>query len=274
MEKFNIKRLVLTMKWTICASRRSIISITACLMFAYMVPLSAVTLQCLRSPGYCVENNMHIATQTCSAMFFVFLMMGGCWIFDNMKTKEQRIIFKMLPAPDTEKFIARALCVTAVWALMGIAAFCAADILRMAIQFIASPSAVQSLIPDFIDFNAIHLNITESTSNQKGINTTTLAISFYSFLVWAHSLYVLGGTFFRRQQFVFTTLTHFMLGIIVSLVLSSTANITDENSAVGYANAMTLTFAVLFPVLTLLDWWLAYRIFKRMQVINNKWINA
>lgn len=273
MTNFDITRFTQTLKWTLRSSYKSMLAIAASITFAYIVPLAVATLEGLNMhPGY-AENSLRSAMLMCSGMFLIFVSIGGCWIFDNMKTKEQRITFKMLPASDLEKFAARALCVTVIWVAIGLAAFCAADITRMLLMLVTGADRVYSLIPEFMSLPLLKINMPDDPTNTLGLSLTATVIAFFSFCTWGHASYVLGGTLFRRRQFALTTVCHILLGFVVSTVLSLKINIRTEDDAIQTVKILTNTSAVVFPILTVLCWWLSYKIFKRMQVINNKWIN-
>ena len=94
---------------------------------------------------------------------------------------------------------------------------------------------------------------------------------FYLFGVWAHSFYILGGTLLRKQQFVITTLTLIALGLAFVYLMGVLAGMFGEDMF------MTLTFVYIldavFVALTLIDYWISYKLYANMQVINNKWFN-
>lgn len=86
--------------------------------------------------------------------------------------------------------------------------------------------------------------------------------------VWAQSLYVLGGTLLRRYQFVVVSTVHVLLFIAFAALTAYAAGDIEtviDNPANGplffAAGGVLLGFA-------LLNWWLSYKVFIRMQVIN------
>jgi hypothetical protein len=108
----------------------------------------------------------------------------------------------------------------------------------------------------------------------------------FAWVFYIHSLYIVGGTLFRRQQFLFTSGTIVVVGILLIMLL----NQIDWNSIhfdfiTGTWDEKTLTYTQIFhpsfyiinSVLMLLiafHYWVSYKLFCRMQVINNKWLNV
>ncbi|MBP3777332.1 MAG: hypothetical protein J6I37_10140, partial [Prevotella sp.] len=99
-------------------------------------------------------------------------------------------------------------------------------------------------------------------------------------ILYFHSLYMLGGTAFRRQQFLMTTLFIVLCFIIIVNVLHHIdfeGNINllsyDEQNGLQVHPAMYVIMVCLY-LLTCFNYWLSYRIFCRVQAINNKWLNV
>ena len=151
MTKFNISRFGRTLAWSAQMTKKEALTQCASMVFAFTVPFIIHLLSSYKASEMTVANNLTTATQMNILIYLIFAMIGGCWLFNNMKTKEQRITFKMLPATDLEKFVVRALYATVVWWLMGFIAFCLADLFRMLISLIAGIDIVKSAIPDFLN---------------------------------------------------------------------------------------------------------------------------
>ena len=174
----------------------------------------------------------------------------------------------MLPATDLEKFVARALYATIVWWLMAFVAFCLADLFRMLVSLVAGVSIKGSAVPLFFSMISANTDV-----NINSAFATAIFVMAHAWAFWVHSLYILGGTLFRRRQFVQTTLAHCVIGLVFTPIL---INFVDTSYTVALREtiiSMVWVAAVVFIVWGLVDWWLSYRIFRRMQVINNKWLN-
>lgn len=151
MSNFNTKRFIQTLKWSAMATKKEIATIAGCMFFLYMVPFIMSVISTQGEPDIVADASIENATLVCTFFFGVYTMISGCWIMNNMKTKEQRITFKMLPASDLEKFIVRVLYITVVWMLIGVVAFCLADFCRMLICFISGSHGTYSTIPDVLN---------------------------------------------------------------------------------------------------------------------------
>ena len=193
-------------------TKKEILTNAAAMFFAMCIPFVVAVLGCRGEAWHVVAENLNSAVATDLGIYIIVSMIGGCWIFNNMKTKEQRITFKMLPATDAEKFAVRVLYVTLVWWLMGIVAFCAADVFRMLVSLIVGTDVVRSTIPDFLSMLFGIGGNDHVVVNYRGIvEALPFIVMLYAWVFWVHSLYILGGAFFRRRQFVLTTVVHFVL---------------------------------------------------------------
>lgn len=263
------------LKWNALMTKKEILTNTASMTFAFVVLAVVQVMSSRNESDMVVADNFNSFTSFALFVFLIICSIGGCWIFNNMKTKEQRITFKMLPATDLEKFVARALYATIVWWLMAFVAFCLADLFRMLVSLIAGVSITGSAVPLFLSMIFANTNVSINSLNTNDVAfATAIFVMAHAWFFWVHSLYILGGTLFRRRQFVQTTLAHCVIGLVFTPIL---INFVDTSYAVALREtiiSMVWVAAVVFIVWGLVDWWLSYRIFRRMQVINNKWLNV
>lgn len=275
MKNFDINRFGSVLKWNALMTKKEILTNTASMTFAFVVLAVVQVMSSRNKSDMVVADNFNSFTSFALFVFLIICSIGGCWIFNNMKTKEQRITFKMLPATDLEKFVARALYATIVWWLMAFVAFCLADLFRMLVSLIAGVSITGSAVPLFLSMIFANTNVSINSLNTNDVAfATAIFVMAHAWAFWVHSLYILGGTLFRRRQFVQTTLAHCVIGLVFTPIL---INFVDTSYAVALREAiisMLWVAAVVFTVWGLVDWWLSYRIFRRMQVINNKWLNV
>lgn len=276
MSNFNTKRFIQTLKWSAQATKKEIATIAGCMFFIYLVPFIISVIGTQGDSDIVVDSSIENATMACTFFFGVYTMISGCWIMNNMKTKEQRITFKMLPASDLEKFIVRVLYITVVWVLIGVVAFCLADLCRMLICFISGSHGTYSTIPDVLNMWFGPANTHSMRMISWGLNFIAGVLAINAWVFWAHSFYVLGGAFFRRRQFILTSCAHFALGILTLIIISyiPVGNIIlSAEDGVKFVNTIAYAYTAVAIIVGLLNWWLAYKLFKRSQVINNKWIN-
>lgn len=274
MKNFDINRFGSVLKWNALMTKKEILTNTASMTFAFVVLAVVQVMSSRNESDMVVADNFNSFTSFALFVFLIICSIGGCWIFNNMKTKEQRITFKMLPATDLEKFVARALYATIVWWLMAFVAFCLADLFRMLVSLIAGIDIVKSAIPDFLNMlfggNDHNISIFGET-DMTYVLPLTFAANAWAF--WVHSLYILGGALFRRRQFVLTTLAHCIIGLAFTPIIVDFVDSLDKATAEQMFCIVMWTAGSVFTLLFLLNWWLSYKIFRRMQVINNKWLN-
>lgn len=274
MSKFNINRFGKTLLWSAKMTQKEILTNVAAMFFAFAVPFIIHLLSSYKGSEMHTASNLTTAMQLNILIYIIITVIGGCWLFSNMKTKEQRIMFKMLPATDLEKFIARALYVTVVWWLMAYVAFCLADVFRMLVSLIVGIDVVRSVIPEFTSILISTSEHTSFTVNSMRADETYAVLALaYAWGFWMYSFYILGGALLRRRQFVLTTLALFVLGIATVPILRHLAEGAFHEITRELAIPLIWTGAAVFTAWGIADWILSYKIFRRMQVINNKWLN-
>jgi hypothetical protein len=106
---------------------------------------------------------------------------------------------------------------------------------------------------------------------------------FFTWVFYIHSLFIVGGTLFRRQQFLFTSMSIIVVGILLVSFLSHLdlhidciRHSWDEKTS-SYSTTYYPFFYILHTTLCALivfHYWASYKLFTRMQVINNKWLNV
>ena len=274
MTKFDINRFGKVLLWSAQMTKKEMLTNMGAMFFTMFIPFLMHLLQSYHADIGSVTHNLMSFFMFEVIIYFIITVIGGCWLFSNMKTKEQRITFKMLPATDLEKFVARALYVTVVWWVMAFIAFCAADVFRMLASLIAGIPVVKCLIPDFA---SILLGMSEYNSfNVDGMamaEACSILALAYAWLFWLYSFYILGGALFRRRQFVFTTLAHFIIGMAFLPLFVGFVDDINQHIAREMFAPLAWTGAAVFALWGVADWVLSYKIFRRMQVINNKWVN-
>ena len=273
MSNFDIRRFAKTARWQCGMSLKSVLSFAAGLSFGYLFPMFGWLYPYLKGAEALDESRLMHSVELCTLVYLVVIIIAGTWIFADMGTKAQRIKVKMLPATDLEKYIVRWLGITLGAMVMGIVSYCVADALRMLTCLVAGVDCLQCTIPDFI--RLLFTNGDDTPVNQINSAAFNQGIYFLAtgWVMWAQSLYVLGGTLLRRYQFVTTTAVHIVLFLIMSIFISSSP--VDVELTVRSSDNSTTFYAVgaLLMAVAVANWWLSYRVFRRMQVVNNKWIN-
>lgn len=257
------------MAWNMRVSRKEFLTSTIAMFFVFLLFFGIQILENPTAPAEIRLNGLHSAVSLCNVVIVIYLLVSGSWIFDNMKTTQQRIMFKMLPASYIEKFLARYVYVFILLLIGFFVAFCLADVARILICEIAGFEWCQSGIPMLFEEWSDASNF---SNNGVELPKFTFALNLWA--LWIHSTYILGGVFFRRRQFIFTALLHFVLGMAVLWVFSRSIIGESKIDVMMRIEDMSYALAALFAALTVFNYWLSFRLFKRMQVINNKWVNV
>lgn len=217
-----------------------------------------------------------------AAIVILFFFISACNIFSNMKTKLQRESFMMLPANNLEKYAARFLMMSVGSILIMVIATLIADFVQFVLSFFMTPGHHASIIGCFL--SQIYKTATDTSNNPISILAwqwkIDAALLGWSFLIMIYSFCLLGGTFFRKQPIILTAVS----GIIIFMIIGYCGSELEEWGAfdffkhLNYDNpgtslCMAIFWSVIFLALAASSLWASYKIFTRMQVICNKWIN-
>ena len=232
-----------------------------------------------RDLGNYYENSM---TRFLAAIFILLIFVSASNIFGNMKTKLQRESFLMLPANNLEKYAARFLMMSVGSILMMLIATLVADFVQFILSFFMTPGYHASIIGSSL--SQIYKAATNAGDNPisvlAGQCKIDAALLGWSFLIMIYSFTLLGGTFFRKQPIILTAVS----GIIIFMIRGSCGSKLEDWGAfdfythLNYDNPGTslcvaIFWSVVFLALAAVSLWASYKLFTRMQVICNKWIN-
>lgn len=220
-------------------------------------------------PFYWFYNNLAGMT------LFVWIGMtfaAACNIFKNMGTKQQRISFLALPASNLEKYLARLIWVNGSYLVTFIVGFAVADAC-LALASLSFGLGVQgSVMATFFgtigEDNGATLNV-----NGVPMPIYYLWIGIISLLLFIHSSWTFFGTLFRKNAWLWTM----GVCVVVIVLLVKLEEINDDKLQYmldnwGVHTTYWLNVSLLLCCAFLL-YFSAYRLFKGMQVINNKWVN-
>ena len=202
----------------------------------------------------------------------LFLCAMGTLIFSNMETKPMREHYLMLPASHAEKYATRFIHITLGSVLTFAAALVVGDVIQFALSFIFHPgihhSCLWEMICCFITGSGKQ-QLADCLLFRDDIAATTIA---YSGLLWLHSYCTLGGTLLRRHPTACVALSLLLLSTAVSCspgIFDIFPRAISPKPTVGVTTAVA---AVLIG-LSIANYVGSYRIFKRMQIICDKFTN-
>lgn len=285
---FDLHRFGMVLRWDLLTNWKSYFYSIAGLAIG-IIMLSISMLYSFPHSHYIVEGgdlgNYYESRMTgfLAAIFILFFFISACNIFSNMKTKLQRESFMMLPANNLEKYAARFLMMSVGSIIMMLIATLIADFVQFVLSFFMTPGYHASIIGSSL--SQIYKAATDATCNnpisilawQCKIDA---ALVGWSFLIMIYSFTLLGGTFFRKQPIILTAVS----GIIIFMIIGYCGSELEEWGAfdffkhlnydnLGTSLCMAIFWSVIFLALAASSLWASYKIFTRMQVICNKWIN-
>lgn len=213
-----------------------------------------------------------------AALFVLFIFISACNIFSNMKNKLQRESFMMLPANNLEKYAARFLMTSVGSILMMMIATLIGDFVQFILSFFMTPGYHASIIGSSL--SQIYKAATDAGNNPISILAwqckIDAALLGWSFLIMVYSFCLLGGTFFRKQPIILTAVS----GIIIFMIVGYCGSKLEEWGTFDFyydnpdtSLCVAIFWSVVFLALAAFSLWTSYKLFTRMQVICNKWIN-
>ena len=285
---FDLHRFGMVLRWDLLTNWKSNFYSMAGLAIG-IIMLSISMLYSFPHSHYIVEGgdlgNYYEVRMTgfLAAIFILFFFISACNIFSNMKTKLQRESFMMLPANNLEKYAARFLMASVGSILIMVIATLIGDFVQFILSFFMTPGYHASIIGSAL--SQIYKAATDAGNNPisilAGQGKIDAALLGWSILIMIYSFCLLGGTFFRKQPIILTAVS----GIIIFMIIGYCGSKLEEWGVFGvhyyenyYSQAPTLSmttifWSVVFLALAAGSLWASYKLFTRMQVICNKWIN-
>ena len=285
---FDLHRFGMVLRWDLLTNRKSYFYSMAGLAIG-IIMLSISMLYSFPHSHYIVEggdlSNYYEVRMTgfLAAIVILFFFISACNIFSNMKTKLQRESFMMLPANNLEKYAARFLMMSVGSILIMVIATLIADFVQFILSFFMTPGYHASIIGSSL--RQIYEAAIDTTCNNPisilaWQSKIEAALVGWSFLIMIYSFTLLGGTFFRKQPIILTAVS----GIIIYMIVGYCGSKLEDWGAFdfythlnhdnpGTSLCIAIFWSVVFLALAAFSLWASYKLFTRMQVICNKWIN-
>ena len=283
---FDLHRFGMVLRWDLLTNWKGYFYRTAGLAIGIIL-LSISMLYFFLHSYFIVEKGLDFyyecrMTGFLAAIFTLLFFVSASNIFGNMKTKLQRESFLMLPANNLEKYAARLLMMSIGSILMMMIATLIADFVQFVFSFFMTPGHHASIIGCFL--SQIYKTATDTSNNPISILAwqwkIDAALLGWSFLIMIYSFCLLGGTFFRKQPIILTAVS----GIIIFMIIGYCGSKLEDWGAFdfythlnhdnpGTSLCIAIFWSVVFLALAAGSLWASYKIFTRMQVICNKWIN-
>ena len=283
---FDLHRFGMVLRWDLLTNWKSYFYSNAGLAIG-IIMLSISMLYSFPHSYFIVERDLNYyyecrMTGFLAAIFILFIFISACNIFSNMKTKLQRESFMMLPANNLEKYAARFLMMSIGSIIMMLIATLIADFVQFVLSFFMTPGYHASIIGSSL--RQIYEAATNTGDNPicilAGQCKIEAALVGWSFLIMIYSFTLLGGTFFRKQPIILTAVS----GIIIYMIVGYCGSKLEDWGAFdfythlnhdnpGTSLCIAIFWSVVFLALAAFSLWASYKLFTRMQVICNKWIN-
>ena len=196
-------------------------------------------------------------------VFIITFVIGPSLMFYSMKGKHDRQTLLMLPASNLEKYLMR----YSTWILLVpilFLAFFAADLIQYVVNWLVGRDYTTFVTTHFL-FNEHLVSWRTHVWNELSEDG---AFNHYFTALWLHSVYALGATFFRSHKFnaLFTTIV-VLVGLLGWIWLFG-----GESKEVVASSSYTVDY-IIWSALTVLNFWLSYKLFCRTQVIG-KYVNV
>lgn len=257
MKNFDYNRFLQTLKWNIITEKKTMFTHTLAFVVAFLViqGFYILVVNMFQSPG---RKSVEIGMLMCVCMLFVMAFYYASGVLGNARTKEQRITVLMLPASNAEKFCARLVYVLLFIPLLFVSALVVATLLRMGIQLL--------LGHDDIIFG---LGMVMEDNGYDFLNS----LLGHLFSV---SLFVLGGVLFRKHPFIWTSVSIMTISFAIALIGVFIARfVLPEHMHIHISvEVPRLIGHLLLVALTVFNFWLSYRLFRRLQLVQHKWFNV
>ncbi|UKK67113.1 hypothetical protein L6466_01600 [Prevotella communis] len=293
MENFNITRFGQALKCHFLVSRKSWIRIfgiyTLVLFFANLFFTRVAGSGYSKMEQICSAEDLlseytFVVKETIGfgMVFFCFSMLfGASYLFSQMKDTRKRSAYLLWPVSNGEKYIISLLHSVILMAVITVVSIIAADALRVLIDVITGRVMVWG-VPFYIDFFSSALDWQS-------------VLMLITWMFYIHSLFIVGGTLFRRFQFLSTSAVILIVVILLTIVIKQTElynidyhfieyeqgeiqhQLPDGSTYYSYRAIYTprFYFALLGGWLIIAaHYWASFKLFCRVQVINNKWLNV
>ncbi|MBR6868013.1 MAG: hypothetical protein IKN02_07285 [Prevotella sp.] len=219
-------------------------------------------------------NNYVQSTVAFGLIFFCFAMLAAASLmFSGMKDTRKRSAFLLWPVSNLEKYVI-SIILSVFWMMViTFAAYVLADAMRVFVDWVTGRIIIWG----------VPIVFTQVFGQAVFHNDWQMVWWFFTIVFYIHSLYIVGGTLFRRQQFLFTSATIAVVGILFMMLLQQTNP--DVEYITGTWDEKTETYHQIFHpffyilnttlcALIVFHYWASYKLFTRIQVINNKWLNV
>lgn len=260
MIQFNLNRFGKLAKWSLTNDKGYYVKSFLQVLVIATLAFIAFTTNFLK-----FNVNGHSEVYASCSVFAIILIIvtvitGPAWMFMNEKGEHERQALLMLPASNFEKYLMRYSTWIILLPLYIVACF-AGDLIQYLVNVVAGNEGVMFVTTKLIE--TVGDTLTEM-SKPRNMWHGLIATG-----IFLHSVYALGGTFFRSYKFawVLTTVVIIVVTVLCIWLLPEGTGYSDKDS-----HQVTIGWDLFFGGWFLLNFWLSYRLFCRQQV-KGKFVN-
>ena len=270
---FQFSRLLMVMRWDMFTNLKSYLNMMLGMTFA-LLPFFIMQLYQLSKQYQLFPDTIDLRywgmSQYVLMIFSIAMYMMATQIFMVMKTTGQREQFLMLPASNLEKYISRFLFSTLGAAVAMITAIVVSDLVQLIFSFVLLPGHHQSVC---LSIMALLWKIwTTFIESIDSAGALMLSLLIMTCGVLVHSFFILCGTLFRKHTIVVSGILFIVMIYLVIYVIESVPD-TITTCLMHGDNSWIFCLLIAELLLAGFQYWLSYKVFTRMQVICNRWIN-
>ena len=258
MIQFDLNRFGKLARWSLTNDKKyhvkSFLQCFIVLLLSFMF-FSVATIKVNGTNGY-----YYACVIAVIVTFLVTIVLGSSFMFYSMEGKHDMQSLLMLPASNFEKYLMR----YASWIILlplYLIAFVGADLLQYVFNWLIGQEKVMLVMTALVEMASSTWHKIPAELHAPFVVSMVFAI------VWLHSFYALGATFFRTRKYnwVATSIVVFLIALVQLLLFPGSKEV---------INRMPTVFeGVIAVVWILVNFWLSYSIFCRTQVIG-KFVNV
>ncbi|MBQ9261436.1 MAG: hypothetical protein IJ185_04980 [Prevotella sp.] len=296
MNGFNINRFGKTLRWVVSVNFRKLLLWFAGSVLA--VFLGEIIFKVMNPYGN-PQSMLRDFSQFLTMILILVSVIMVSSVVSSINEKRKREAFLMLPASNLEKFLSLIVYSTVICIACAFLAIVLGDALRMfaywAVGYQGMPSADgtycysvtsdyygdtfywwSSSIPMLID------NLTPTITTYDKVPTDLMIVQtsfIIGLILLIHSTYTLGGTLLRKYSFVGTSafmivIDTLIIKLIMALGLTMFHSQWDNGVLQSYEIGLAgWVLTIAFPIFSVIFYWASFQIFKRFELITNKWMN-
>lgn len=249
MIQFNIQRFKSLWQWTWTREKRWFVKTTLTYMATFTLLFLFFT--CMVVHYEDGKISYFPCAATVMATVIAIFILGGSFMFATMKDKHDDQRYMMLPASNIEKYLMR----YSIWILAlpcYILSFVVADAVQFLLNTLLRHEGTMWVIQYLMNY----------THHLSWMFDETPSYLLILDVVWLHSVFVVGATFFRSHKYnwILTALV-LTVGFIVLVTFLPTRYIQVHTSP-------SLLKGAAYILLIAFNFWLSFRLFCRQQVIG------